>query len=73
MKHFMVVVAFANILTASAEIVRSNDWFTVQWNDSDGTLSSLVMHNDKSDMNWIEAAAYESLNVAKMPRCPRRK
>ena len=54
MKHFMVVVAFANILTASAEIVRSNDWFTVQWNDSDGTLSSLVMHNDKSDMNWIE-------------------
>ena len=32
---------------------RSNDSFTVTWND-DGTLASLVLTGDGTEMNWIE-------------------
>jgi hypothetical protein len=54
MRLVLVGVALAGICTATAEIVRSNDWFTVRWNDADGTLSSLILHDDKACMNWIE-------------------
>ena len=33
---------------------RSNGSFTVTWDDSDGTLASLVMSGDPDRMNWIE-------------------
>ena len=33
---------------------RANESFTVTWDDSDGTLSSLVMGGDPDRMNWIE-------------------
>lgn len=40
--------------TVWASMVRSNEAFTVTWDDRDGTLASLVMNNDPDGMNWIE-------------------
>ena len=33
---------------------RSNESFTVTWNDDDGTLATLVLNGDETGMNWIE-------------------
>ena len=40
-------------LAVRADVVRSNEQFTVAWDGRDGTLASVVMNGDPHRMNWI--------------------
>lgn len=64
------VVAIGFCLTSAAAVVRSNDVFTVTWDEKDGTLASFVLNGDSDKMNWIAGTdRWGALRAHRMAWC----